>query len=173
MFYLNLFGDFFLAEIDNKVPIVSDHYIHRANKVKRDDDFNFSSDFEDDDCNASIAKNRNFMPSSDFFSPFWLLDRPIPNVRDPHKSLVKRWSAKWEREHLTPVHNRWSKISFTSFLQQRPKLMSGKTLEHPIPEVKLKPAKKTPKGTKGTKGPKKVPKPKSRRGRPPKTGTFP
>ena len=167
VFSVNAVGDFFLSEIDKKAPIVSDHYIHRSNKVKRDEDFNFSSDFEDDDFNVSSAKKKqNFMSSSDFFSPFWLLDRPIPNVRDPHKSLVKRWSAKWEQEHLTPIHDRWSKISFTTFLQQRSILMSDKTLDHPIPEVELKPVKKTPK---------EVPKPKGRRGRPPtmvQTGTI-
>ncbi len=167
VFSVNAVGDLFLAEVDNKAQIVSDRYSHRINKVDCDKDFNFSSDFEDDDLNASSAtKNQNFMSSSDFSSPFWLLDRPIPNVRDPHNSLVKIWSEKWEREYLTPIHDRWSKINFATFLQQRPKLMSDETLDFPIPEVKLKPAKKTPK---------EVAKPKSRRGRPPKivqTGTL-
>ena len=72
---------------------------------------------------------------------FRLLDPPNFSFKDSKKKLSKEWTGKWEKEYLNAAVDRWSKISFTSFLQMRAKLPNSaeaKKLAKPIPVVKAK-----------------------------------
>ena len=128
----NAVGDFFAADIVRKKP-----YLPLVYEAKN---FGFDEHIDFEAPSTSTSHHREKMIAPEFYSPFWLIEPPIFKSKDEAKRVAKDCISHWQRSYLDPIHQRWIKISFASYIQKRdglPKDQTGMGICNPIPVVAM------------------------------------
>ncbi len=115
---VNAVGDFFRAEIDHKeLKFLTKEQLELFH-AEHDLDNELSRDHSLADPSSKL--NPIFLP--ELFSPYWLFDSSSLSGGGSYKEIIKEETEKWERQHLNPIHRRWSKINFATDIMIRKSL---------------------------------------------------
>jgi len=107
---VNAVGDFFRAEIDHKeLKFMTKEQLELFHA-----EHDLDNELSRDHSLADPSSKLNPIFPSELFSPYWLFDSSSLSGGNLYKEIIKEETEKWERQHLNPIHRRWSKINFAT-----------------------------------------------------------
>jgi hypothetical protein len=112
---VNAVGDFFRAEIDHREL----KFLTKEQLELFHAEHDLDQDLTRDHSSANPTTKLNPIFPSELFSPYWLFDSSSLSGSGSYKEIIKEETEKWERQHLNPIHRRWSKINFATDIMIR------------------------------------------------------